>query len=93
MTDSVIQTRSVQIVNEYGMHARPAAMFVKVATRFGAELTVDKEGTRVSGKSIMGLLTLQASRGTTLALIAEGTDAKEMLDALETLVKNKFEGD
>lgn len=68
-------------------------MFVKVATRFGAELTVDKEGTRVSGKSIMGLLTLQASRGTTLALIAEGTDAKEMLDALETLVKNKFEGD
>jgi len=93
MTDSVKETRTVRVVNEYGMHARPAAMFVKVAARFEADLTVEKDGVNVSGKSIMGLMTLQASRGTVLALIAEGADAKEMLDQLETLVKNNFEVD
>jgi phosphocarrier protein HPr len=91
MTDSVKETRSVRVVNEYGMHARPAALFVKMAARFESELTVEKDGISVSGKSIMGLMTLQASRGTVLALIAEGADAKEMLDALETLVKNNFD--
>ena len=91
MTDSVKEIRAVRVVNEYGIHARPAAMFVKVAARFEADLTVDKDGVSVSGKSIMGLMTLQASCGTVLSLIAEGVDAKEMLDELESLVKNKFE--
>ena len=93
LTNSVKQTRCVRVANEYGLHARPAALFVKVATRYEADLTVDKDGTRVSGKSIMGLMTLQASCGTRLSLIGEGADASDMLDALEALVKSKFEGE
>ena len=85
------QSRYVTIVNEYGMHARPSAVFVKLAARYESELMVEKNGVRVSGKSIIGLMTLQASCGTILKLTAEGTDAKEMLDVLVALVENKFE--
>lgn len=83
--------RQVEIQNQYGIHARPAALFVKTASRFNSDIYVEKDETaRVSGKSIMGLMTLQASRGTMLTIVAEGDDAEEALDALVELVESKF---
>ncbi len=83
----------VEVRNQYGIHARPAALFVKLASRFDADLMVEKDGNQVSGKSIMGLMTLQASCGTVLRLKAQGLDADAMLDALGKLVESKFEED
>jgi phosphocarrier protein HPr len=82
--------RDVAIRNQYGIHARPAAMFVKTAARFESEVYVEKDGNVVSGKSIMGLMTLQASFGSTLKITAEGPDAVEQLDALQALIESKF---
>lgn len=83
----------VEVRNQYGIHARPAALFVKLAARYDADLVVEKDGSEVSGKSIMGLMTLQASCGSLLRLKAEGHDAAAMLDALHKLVESKFEED
>ena len=86
--------REFKISNQYGIHARPAALFVKAASRFDAEINVEKDGTVVSGKSIMGLMTLEAGRGSVLRVTAEGEDGEEALDHLEDLVvKRKFDED
>jgi phosphocarrier protein HPr len=87
-------TRDFKIANQYGIHARPAALFVKITARFDADVSVEKDGNTVSGKSIMGLLTLEASRGSMLRVTAGGADAEALLDALEDLiVKRKFDED
>jgi phosphocarrier protein len=83
-------TRSLRIVNALGLHARPAALFVKTASRFESEITVEKDGNTVSGKSIMGLMTLRGNVGSVLKVRAEGPDAEQALDELEALVANKF---
>lgn len=83
--------REVQIVNRAGMHARPAAAFVKIAGGFTAEITVEKDGLEVNGKSIMGILMLAAEQGSRLRLSAQGPDAHEALDALAGLVAKGFE--
>ncbi|NQT93529.1 MAG: HPr family phosphocarrier protein [Lentisphaerae bacterium] len=83
--------RDLKIVNQYGIHARPAALFVKIASRFDADVFVQKDDNRVSGKSIMGLMTLEASLGTTLKVSAEGPDAEQVLDELQSLVTGKFD--
>lgn len=88
-----ILSRKVEIGNQYGIHARPAAMIVKTASRFRADVTIERDGNRVSGKSIMGLMTLEASRGTCLMIFAEGPDAEQVLDELETLVNRNFDED
>jgi phosphocarrier protein HPr len=88
-----ILSRKVEIGNQYGIHARPAAMIVKTASRFRADVTIERDGNRVSGKSIMGLMTLEASRGTRLTIFAEGPDAEQVLDELETLVNRNFDED
>jgi phosphocarrier protein len=85
--------RKLAIVNQYGIHARPAALFVKIAQRYDADVYVEKGDSRVSGKSIMGLMTLEASRGSVLKVIAEGEDAEQALDELQALVENKFDED
>jgi len=86
--------RELIISNQYGIHARPAALFVKAASRFDAEINVEKDGTVVSGKSIMGLMTLEAGRGAVLRVTAEGPDSEEALDYLEELVvARKFDED
>jgi phosphocarrier protein len=85
--------REIEILNQYGIHARPAAMIVKIANRFQSELHFEKDGSRVSGKSIMGLMTLEASRGTRLKLIADGPDAEQVLDEIEMLADRKFDED
>lgn len=84
-------TRELTLVNKYGMHVRPAGLFAKVASRFDAEVDVEKDGSVVSGKSIMALMTLEATCGTTLKVTASGSQAKEVLDELEALVGRKFD--
>jgi phosphocarrier protein HPr len=83
--------REVQIVNRAGLHARPAAEFVKVAGRFVANIRVEKDGLEVNGKSIMGVLMLAAEHGSFLRLTAEGDDAMDALEALSDLVGRGFE--
>jgi phosphocarrier protein len=72
------------------LHARPAALFVKTASRFESDITVEKDGNTVSGKSIMGLMTLEAGLGSVLTVTAEGVDAEEALNELQNLVESKF---
>ncbi|MFO7870873.1 MAG: HPr family phosphocarrier protein [Kiritimatiellia bacterium] len=83
--------RELRISNKYGIHARPAALFVKAATRYDADITVTKGDNTVSGKSIMGLMTLEASKGTKLKITARGGDAKAAVDELGALIEGKFE--
>ncbi|MBN1671329.1 MAG: HPr family phosphocarrier protein [Kiritimatiellae bacterium] len=83
-------TRTFELVNQYGIHARPAALFVKTASRYNAEVTVEKDGITVSGKSIMGLMTLEAGYGVRLKIIAHGPEAEQVLDELQNLVEGKF---
>jgi len=83
--------REVEIVNRAGMHARPAAEFVKLAGRFSAHILVEKDGLEVNGKSIMGVLMLAAEHGSRLRLKAEGTDAEDAVAALSDLVIRGFE--
>ena len=85
-----VVVRDLKIVNRFGIHARPAALFVKTAGHFESDIIVEKEGTIVSGKSIMGLLTLEGSQGSILKITAIGSDAEEAVDALQELVEAKF---
>lgn len=78
------------IKNRNGLHARPAAMFVKTSNRFQSEIWVEKDGERVNGKSIMGLMMLAAGQGSTLEIFVEGPDAEEVLAELARLVDSKF---
>jgi len=80
-----------EILNQYGIHARPAAMIVKTASRFDADVQLDKDGNRVSGKSIMGLMTLEASRGSRITVTVSGDDAEQLLDELRALFERKFD--
>ena len=89
MADKI--TREMTLVNKYGMHVRPAGLFVKMASRSDADIEVEKDGNVVSGKSIMALMTLEATCGTVLKVSASGPQAKEALDNLEDLVARKFD--
>ena len=82
--------RLLRIVNEKGLHARASAKFVEVVERHSARAEVTKDGMTVSGDSIMGLLMLAASRGTSIEVRTSGADADALADALETLVANRF---
>jgi phosphocarrier protein len=90
MSDEIIQTREMEIINQLGLHARAAAAFVKVANRYSADITVQKDTVSVNGKSIMGVLMLAAAQGATIIVEAKGDDAMEALDALSELVNAKF---
>ncbi len=85
-TPSPVVTREIIVVNRLGIHARPAAMFVRISSRFHSEITLEKDGERINGKSIMGLMMLAAGPGSRLRLEASGEDAEEALRALEELV-------
>jgi phosphocarrier protein len=82
--------RQVRIVNEKGLHARASARFVEVVERHNARAEVVKDGMTVSGDSIMGLLMLAASRGSSIEIRTSGDDADALADALEALVANRF---
>ena len=83
--------REMELINKYGMHVRPAGLFAKVASRYDAEIEVEKDGNVVSGKSIMALMTLEATCGTVLKVSDSGPQAQEALDELEALVGRKFD--
>ncbi len=83
-------TRSVTVVNQLGLHARAAAKFVHLATRFESRVRVGRDSKVMDGKSIMGILLLAASRGTTLTVLAEGPDEALAVDALVQLVESGF---
>ncbi len=83
-------TREVVVQNRNGLHARPAAMLVKISSRFRSEIWVEKDGERVNGKSIMGLMMLAAGKGSKLNLIAEGADAEKALEEIGTLIESRF---
>lgn len=85
-----ILVRELKIQNKLGLHARPAALFVKAANRFSADITVEKGCNKVSGKSIMGLMTLEAGYGTLLKITADGVDADAALDEIQSLMESKF---
>lgn len=82
--------KEVTIVNRLGMHARPAAMFVRIASRFQCEIWVEKEGERINGKSIMGLMMLAAGQGSKLQIRCEGADAPKAMQELEELIASRF---
>jgi len=83
-------TKEIVIQNRNGLHARPAAMFVKISSRYRAEVWVEKDGERVNGKSIMGLMMLAAGKGSKLSLIAEGSDADKVVAEIENLIATRF---
>ena len=86
-------TRTVTVVNRLGIHARAAAKFVTLASRFDAEIQVRNSRRAVNGKSIMGLMMLAVGHGSKITVTAEGKDEQQALDALEDLVARKFEED
>ncbi len=90
MTESTVSESTVQIVNPMGLHARPAAEFVKLAGRFDAAISVEKDGMRVNGKSIMGVLMLAAEHGSDLIIRGDGSDSSEAVAALSALVVQGF---
>ena len=85
--------KELTIVNRLGLHARPAAMFVRIASRHRAEIWVAKEGEEVNGKSIMGLMMLAAGQGSKLRIRCDGPDADKAIEELEELIKAGFNED
>jgi len=83
-----IQTYTIR--NRLGLHARAAALLVKTANRFASEVTIEKDGLEVNGKSIMGILMLAASKGTKITLKVEGRDSVQALQTLGRLIENRF---
>jgi len=85
--------RQLVVLNMAGMHARPAAAFVKIAGQYSSEISVTKDGDTVNGKSIIGLLSLAVGKGQNISVEASGVDAMAALDALQELVDARFEED
>ncbi|HWB03824.1 MAG TPA: HPr family phosphocarrier protein [Verrucomicrobiales bacterium] len=83
-------SKELTIINKLGLHARPAAMFVKVSSAWDAEVTVEKDDEQVNGKSIMGLMMLAAGCGARITVTAEGKDEVAVLEKLEALVAGGF---
>jgi phosphocarrier protein len=82
--------RTFVIVNTLGLHARAAAQLVQAANRFRSEIHVEKDGTTVNGKSIMGVLTLAAAKGSSITISCDGDDAEQAMTTLAKIVENGF---
>lgn len=89
-TDGTRLVRDLTITNQRGLHARASAKFVQLVAAYDAQVQVEKDGTRVGGTSIMGLMTLAASTGCSIRVMASGPQADELLAALEELVAARF---
>ena len=89
--DTASMTKEILVANKLGMHARPAALFVKTANRFHCDVFVEKDGEKVNGKSIMGLMMLAAGPGSKLTVHAQGPDASKALAEIEALIERKFD--
>lgn len=86
-----MQQKELLIINKLGLHARAAAKLIGVTSRFSADIKINKDGREVDGKSIMSVMMLAASKGTTLTISADGSDEQAALDAIETLINNRFD--
>src|SRR5215218_6450647 len=84
-------TKDLLVANKLGIQARPAALFVKTANRFACDIFVEKDGEKINGKSIMGLMMLAAGPGSKLTVHAIGADASKALADIEALIKRKFD--
>ena len=84
-------TRELQIINKLGLHARAAAKLVKLSSSFASNIDIEKEGQRVNSKSIMGVMMLAASCGSTVTLRAEGIDEAQTVDAIVDLINRRFD--
>ena len=89
--DDSSMTKEFLVSNKLGIHARPAALFVKTTNRFECDVFVEKDGEKVNGKSIMGLMMLAAGPGSKLTVQANGPDAAKALAEIEALMKRKFD--
>ena len=87
---SEMQIETYTIRNRLGLHARAAALLVKTANRFASEISLEKDGVEVNGKSIMGILMLAASKGTKVTLKVNGKDSTQAIETLGKLIENKF---
>jgi len=85
-----MKSTQVTICNKLGLHARAAAKLVSTATKYSAEVYLEKEGSRINGKSIMGVMMLAASSGTVITLIADGKDEEAAVKALQALIQDGF---
>lgn len=85
--------KELTISNKHGLHARPAAQFVKTSNKYRSEIWVEKDEERINGKSIMGLMMLAAGQGSRILVMADGQDEAEAIAALETLVTGGFDDD
>jgi phosphocarrier protein HPr len=85
--------KEITIINRLGLHARPAAMFVRIASRYRSEIWVEKEGEQINGKSIMGLMMLAAGQGSKLMIRCEGPDAEKAMEEIEDLISGRFNED
>ncbi|MDC7245065.1 MAG: HPr family phosphocarrier protein [Sphaerochaetaceae bacterium] len=83
--------RTVEVLNRAGIHARPAALIVKVANNFSSQLFMEKDRMKINGKSIMGIITLGAAYKSKITITTEGSDEVEAADAIEQLFLNRFE--
>ncbi len=83
--------REFVVSNKLGIHARPAAMFVKAANRFTCSVLVEKDGEKINGKSIMGLMMLAAGPGSKITVFCEGEDSQQALSEIEAIIKRKFD--
>ena len=90
-TDTEFLSKELVVLNKSGIHARPAALFVKTANRFGSDIFVEKDGEKINGKSIMGLMMLAAGPGSKVTIHVKGVDADAAIAELEELVKRKFD--
>jgi phosphocarrier protein len=90
MASTIQVKKNCTVINRLGVHARPAALFVKVANKFESSVFVEKDGEQVNGKSIMGLMMLAAGQGSKLTLIVQGRDAEAAARELEQLFLQKF---
>ena len=89
MADDIL-IKKLKVINEYGIHARPAALIVRAAGKYECDIFIEKDGNKVSCKSIMGLMTIEGYPGSTMQVSASGTDAQEALAEIEELFVNKF---
>ncbi len=83
--------QDIQIINKLGLHARASSKFTQTASKFKAEVWVSRNGKRVNGKSIMGLMMLAAAQGATISIETNGLDEQQALDALSELINNYFD--
>jgi len=86
----MVMEKTFTILNKLGLHARAASFFVQEANRFNAEIFINKDGQEVNGKSILGVLMLAAPKGAEITLRIEGEDAEAAMEALATLINNRF---